>query len=149
KAYAMPRPGMSRDHLRYLMSTGYVPAWNEVVSFDDANLAECKMPYRTAQAVAYFNDLLELSRDPVYHGRPFRNFDLFLGNAFMSPRAMRTTLAVIDREGYARRFRQGAAVMATRVFESRGRLNCGDSDSVLSIGPDGPLKAIDVVHPTF
>ena len=150
KAYAMPRPGMSRDQIRYLMSTGYIPAWNEVISFDDANLAECKMPYRAAQAVAYFNDVFELSRDPVYHGRrPSPNFDLFLGNAFMTASAMRTTLAVVEREGYAKWFRKGSAVMATRVFESQGRLNCGDADNVLSIGPDGPLKAIDVVHPTF
>lgn len=150
KAYAMPRPGMSRDQLRYMMSAGYVPSWNEFVSFDDANLEACRMPYRTAHAVAYLNDVLELSSDPeVYHGPPLRKFDLFLGNAFMTDRAMRNTLAVIDREGYAERHRQGTAISATRVFEPAGALICGDTSTVFSIGPAGELPAPDVLRPTF
>jgi hypothetical protein len=150
KAYAMPHPGMSHADLRYMMSAGYIPGWNEFAAFDDVNLKNCGMPYRTTQVVRYFKDVLELSRDPsVYHGPPLSKFEMFLGNAFTDARSLRTTLEIVDREGFSQMHEFGDVVVATRVYEANGVLNCGSEKSVFTIGPDGPKLQIDTLHPTF
>jgi hypothetical protein len=150
KSYAMPRPGMSRDQIRYMMSAGYVPGWNEFASFDDANLKACRMPYRTSHVVRYFKDILELTHDrSVYHGPPLSKFEMFLGNAFMGDEAMRNTLAVVDQEGFGQAHEFGGAMSATRVYETNGRLNCGSAGGLLSISPDGAMPEPDTIYPTF
>jgi hypothetical protein len=149
KAYAMPRPGMSKDQIRYLMSTGYVPGWNEFISFDDENLRACGMPYRAADAVRYFNDIIELSQEPsLYSGPPLLKFEMFLGNAHMTPKALSTTLEVVDREGYSQIHQFGDAATATRVYTRDGKLICGTMASVVTFGPDRS-SAKGPIFPTF
>ncbi|NVB36543.1 hypothetical protein G6O69_01775 [Pseudenhygromyxa sp. WMMC2535] len=150
KAYNMPRPGMTREQLRFMMSTGYIPGWNEFTSFDDTNLARTRMPYRSADVVAYLNDVLELSEDrEIYYGPPLVKFEMFLGNAYMDAAALRNTLAVVDREGFQTRHPYGGAILATRVYELDGALGCGTSETSFSIGPEGPTESPDLLRPTF
>jgi hypothetical protein len=148
KAYCMPRPGMSKANLRLMMSAGYIPGWNEFMSFDDGNLRQSRMPYRSEHAVQYFRDVLEVSRDSaVYHGPPIQKLEMFLGSAYADAQTIRSTLAVVDREGFQQV--DGGVIMATRVYELDGRLTCGDAPSLISIGPRGREVTPDVMRPTF
>jgi hypothetical protein len=148
KAYCMPRPGMSKANLRLMTSAGFIPGWNEFVSFDDRNLQQSRMPYRTEHAVQYFRNVLEVSRDStVYHGPPIQKLEMFLGSAFADAQAIRSTLAVIDREGLQQA--DAGVIMATRVYELDGRLTCGDAPSLITIGPRGRKATPDVLRPTF
>ena len=150
RAYAMPKPGMTRDQLEILMASGYLPGWNEFVSFDDDNLRACRMPYRVVDAVAYYRTLRELIRDDSLHlGTPLHKFEMFLGNAFMTPETMRTTLEIVDREGFSRDKFYGDSVGATRVYEIDGALTCGTPDQIFSFGPDGRTDRPDTLRPTF
>jgi hypothetical protein len=148
KAYCMPRPGMSKANLRIMMSAGYIPGWNEFMSFDDRNLHRSRMPYRSEHAVEYLRDVLELSHDAaVFHGPPIQKLEMFLGSAYADAQAIRSTLAVVDREDL--RQADGGVIMATRVYELDGRLTCGDAASLISIGPRGPQVTPDTLRPTF
>jgi len=157
RAYAMPRPGMSRDDLRTLMRAGYRPGWNEFVSFDDRNLARARMPYRTEHAVRYYRDVLALSDDrTVYRGPRPHKLEMFLGNAFADAATIRTTLGVVDREGFAARHSVGGAISATRVYEVEGKLLCGTEATAFSINEAGNeagnadgRQPLDPVWPSF
>ena len=150
RTYNMPRPGMSRQDLQIMMRAGYIPGWNEFVSFSDRNLKKSKMPYRAERAVEYLNDILELSKDrSLYHGPPPRSFEMFLGNVHMDGEALRETLDIIDREGYADLHEYGHAILATRVYELNGKLNCGTLDQTITISPDGEKPEADLLHPSF
>lgn len=149
KAYAMPRPGMSREDMAVMMRAGYLPGWNEFASFDDRNLKKCKMPYRTEHVVRYFNDVLELSADPeVYKGPQLLRFEMFLGNAFIDAAAIRETLRVVDERGFASRHPHGGAISATRVYELNGKANCGTPETTFSVNPEG-RQAFDPTWPSF
>jgi hypothetical protein len=148
KAYCMPRPGMSKDNLEIMMSAGFLPGWNEFMSFDDDNLRQSRMPYRSEHAVQYFKDVLELTRESAaYHGPPIQKLEMFLGGAYADAQTIRSTLAVVDREGFQQV--DGGVIMATRVYELDGRLTCGDAPSLISIGPRGKEVTPDVLRPTF
>ena len=149
KAYAMPRPGMTREQLKLMMRAGYFPGWNEFASFDDANLKKCRMPYRTEHVVRYFRDILDLAEnDELYQGPPLLKFEMFLGNAFSNASAIRETLRVVDEQGFSRRHQYGGTISATRVYELDGRLTCGTEDTAFSVNWDG-RQDFDPTWPSF
>jgi len=130
------------------MRAGFVPGWNEFLSFDDVNLERCQMPYRTEQAVHYFKNVLKLTRDrTVYKGPAAGKLTLFLGNAHADARTIRETLRVVDEAGFGK-LQFGEVIHASRVFEMDGKLSSGTQVTVFSIDRKG-RKKLDPMYPTF
>lgn len=166
-AYALPR--LAEDELRVLQRAGYAGALNDVLSLDDENLRRARVPYRANQAVAFLKAVASLDREEataaehaataegkVLAGLTQRTpkelaaiLGLFLGNAYVTPSTIATTLRRLDDEGLRASYRAGLAFPATRVFAPDGQPICETSARGLrTFGPAGE-RPIDVTHPTF
>ena len=146
RSYSIPR--MAPADLRAMLSAGFQPGWNDFPSFDDTNLARCRVPFRTHSALDYYRrylDWADQQRDPP----PDRQtFYLFLGNAFANARTISTTLRRVDALGLQARHDQAAVTTATRVFCVDGKHTCGDEPSLYTLGRRGRVP-LDIVGPTF
>ena len=56
-AYNIPR--MSGADLQLMLAAGYEPGWNDFPSFDDRNLARCRVPFRKQEAMDYYRRFLD------------------------------------------------------------------------------------------
>jgi hypothetical protein len=161
-AYLLPAPPLDRTEMRLLLEAGFRPGWNQVMSFDDANLKATKVPYRTTHALQAlvdwqdegkaFQDAGNFSVD-VPGWRPLRGhghrLDLFLGNSYADAKTVSTTLHVVNSTGLARRYDGAQITNATRIFEKDSGQITGTADSVYSVGPQGVLPGRDLLYPTF
>jgi Radical SAM superfamily len=146
RAYNIPR--MKAADLRFMLSAGFEPGWNDSPSLDDRNLARCRVPFRTSAALSYYRSYLDWADAQPVPPDNRQTFYLFLGNAFVDARTIRTTLQNVDHHGLQARHEQASVGPATRVFEIDGKLNCGDSRTLVSVGRKGKVP-FDVVSPTY
>lgn len=148
-AYLLPNPGLSRAEIRELLHCGFEPAWNQFMSYDDLNLKDSTVPYRSRHALAAQLDwVLEEERFDAEQGRSARDrrLDMFLGNAYASGETIATTLERASAAGLPEHFRGALITRATRVFDVTGQ---SAGEDAFSLGPDGPLADVDLLHPTF
>ena len=146
RAYNIPR--MKVADLRFMLSSGFEPGWNDSPSLEDRNLARCRVPFRTTAALSYYRSYLDWADAQPEPPANRQTFYLFLGNAFSDARTIRTTLWNVERYGLQARHELAAVGPATRVFEIDGKLNCGDSGALSSLGRKGKAR-FDVVSPTY
>jgi len=146
RAYNIPR--MKAADLRFMLSAGFEPGWNDFPSLEDRNLARCRVPFRTTAAMSYFRSYLDWADTQPASPDNRQTFYLFLGNAFSDARTIRTTLRNVERYGLQARHEQASVGPATRVFEIDGKLNCGDSRILYSLGRKGKER-FDVVSPSY
>ena len=166
-AYALPR--LEEDELRTLQRAGYTGALNDVLSLDDANLRQARVPYRSKQAIAFLKAVTKLDREEagsaeaaataeakVRAGLSQRSpkelaavFGLFLGNAHATPATIPITLERIEAEGLRENYRAALAFPSTRVFAPDGEPICETTERGLrTYGRDGE-RPVDPIHPTF
>jgi hypothetical protein len=146
-AYHLPR-WLSKGDLELLFRSGFMGGWNDYPSFDDRNLSDTRVPYRSRHALAYLNDLVQL-RPSGADGKGAR-LSLFLGNAYATPDTLRRSLEVFEREGLADRFASASIGSATRAFESDARHPTPPGvEHSRSYGPTGPRAQLQIAYPTF
>ena len=146
RSYNIPR--MSSADTRRMIAAGFEPGWNDFPSFDDRNLTRCRVPFRSAAALAYYRRFLDWADSQPVPPRDRQTFYLFLGNAFSDARTIATTLRTVDRHRLADRHEIASLGAATRVFEIDGVLTCGDARSMTTLGRAGKTR-LDVVGPTY
>jgi len=146
RAYNIPR--MKAADLRFMLSAGFEPGWNDSPSLEDRNLARCRVPFRTTAALAYYRSYLNWADAQPVSPDNRQTFYLFLGNAFSDAQTIRNTLRNVERYGLQARHELASVGRATRVFEIDGKLNCGNSGAVTSLGRKGKVR-FDVVSPTY
>jgi hypothetical protein len=146
RSYNIPR--MSAADTRRMIAAGFEPGCNDFPSFDDQNLTRCRVPFRSAAALAYYRRFLDWADAQPVAPRDRQIFYLFLGNAFADARTIATTLRSVDRHGLADRHEIASLGAATRVFEIDGALSCGDARSMTTVGRAGKAR-LDLVGPTY
>jgi hypothetical protein len=153
--YLLPNPELSRDEIRMLLDAHFEPSWNQFASYDDANLKQTRVPYRSRHAVrAQLYWLEEEERFRRDRGLPpaARRLDIFLGNSYATAETVAGTLRTVNELRLAERFEDSLITRATRVFDL-GQGLIGDSGdaagSTYSMSPKGRLNNIDLIYPTF
>ena len=146
RSYSIPR--MAPADLRAMLSAGFQPGWNDFPSFDDTNLARCRVPFRARAALDYYRRYLDWADKQREPPADRQTFYLFLGNAFATARTIITTLRRVDALGLQARHEQAAVGAATRVFCVGGKYTCGDERSLSTLGRRGRIP-LDIVGPTY
>lgn len=150
--YLLPNPPLERGEIRSLLESRFEPSWNQFGSYHDENLKKTRVPYRARHAIRAQVDWLE--EDQAFrldHGlpEPTRRLDMFLGNTYATPETVSATLRTVSELRLAERFDDSLITRATRVFDLEDGLIEDTSAGAYSVGPDGPLNEVDLVHPTF
>ncbi|MEV0277831.1 radical SAM protein [Streptomyces sp. NPDC050610] len=150
--YLLPNPPLERAEIRALLESRFEPSWNQFASYDDGNLKQTRVPYRARHAVRAQVDWLE--EDEAFrraHGLPIpaRRLDMFLGNTYATPEAVAATLRTVSELRLGERFDDSLITRATRVFDLGDGLLADTGAAAYSVGPDGLLDEVDLVHPTF
>jgi hypothetical protein len=146
RSYNIPR--MDTGDLRRMLDAGFEPGWNDFPSFDDRNLADCRVPFRSDVALSYYRSFLDWADAQPTAPDNRSTFYLFLGNAFADALSIRTTLEKVEHHRLQARHEHAAVSVATRVFESDGKLTCGDGTRLFSAGRNG-RRRFDVGRPTY
>jgi Fe-S oxidoreductase len=146
RSYSIPR--MAPADLHAMLSAGFQPAWSDFPSFDDANLARCRVPFRTRPALDCYCRYLDWADQQAEPPADRQIFHLFLGNVFANARTVSTTLRRVDALGLQARHEQAVVTAATRVFCVDGKNTCGDPRSLSTLGRRG-RGPFDIVGPTF
>ncbi len=141
-------PTMRPAHLRFMLAAGFEAGWNDFPSFEDGNLARCRVPFRSKTALAYYRAYLDWADAQPTPPKDRQTFFVFLGNAHSDDHTIRTTLRRVNRLGLPARHEKAEVGPATRVFEIDGKLSCGERKILRSFGRKG-LQAFDHVSPTF
>ncbi|EDY50372.1 B12-binding domain-containing radical SAM protein [Streptomyces clavuligerus] len=150
--YLLPNPPLARAEIRMLLESRFEPSWNQFTSYHDENLRRTRVPYRTRHAIeAQIGWLEEDEAHRRAHGLPVppRRLDMFLGNTYATPETVATTLRTINELRLGERFEDSFITRATRVFDIGDGLLADTSAAAYSVGPEGLLDRIDLVHPTF
>ena len=163
----------TRDELKTLRRSGFLGGWNDIPAFDDANLKQLRVPYRTRHLVRSIKDVIaireeeraarstkelsfeeQLVFDPDHQRSPLPDdmltssfLTLFLGNRSATIATVRETLRVMDEQGLSARFDGALVIRGERVFDQRSAEQ--DEASTLSLQTDGVAPAIDVTKPTY
>ncbi|MEV0262360.1 radical SAM protein [Streptomyces sp. NPDC050617] len=150
--YLLPNPPLDRSDIRALLEARFEPSWNQFASYHDENLKRTRVPYRARHAVEAQVSWLE--EDQAYrraHGlpEPRRRLDMFLGNTYATPETVAATLRTVNELRLGERFDDSLITRATRVFDLGDGLLGDVSAAAYSVGPDGLLDEVDLVHPTF
>ncbi|MFG2226537.1 radical SAM protein [Streptomyces sp. NPDC048644] len=150
--YLLPNPPLERSEIRALLESRFEPSWNQFASYHDGNIKQTRVPYRARHAVQAQVDWLE--EDQAFrraHGlpEPTRRLDMFLGNTYATPETVSATLRTVSELRLGERFDDSLITRATRVFDLDDGLLGGTSAAAYSVGPDGLLDEVDLVHPTF
>ena len=163
----------SRDELRTLRRAGFLGGWNDIPAFDDRNLKQLRVPYRTRHLVQSIADVTWLrgeeapARDPgaaleekLVHDPEHRRsmlpddmltspmLTLFLGNPAATIETVRETIRVANVERFAASFDGAFVIRAERVFTAAGRDGAVDDGETSSYDRVGET-ALDYVNPTF
>ncbi|WP_275460827.1 B12-binding domain-containing radical SAM protein [Streptomyces noursei] len=150
--YLLPNPPLERGDIQALLESHFEPSWNQFASYDDDNLKRTRVPYRARHAVEA--QVAWLEEDQAYrrtHGlpEPPRRLDMFLGNTYATPETVSATLRTVNELRLGERFDDSLITRATRVFDLGDGLLDDTSTSAYSVGPEGLLDEVDLVHPTF
>ncbi|AJT69456.3 hypothetical protein T261_7859 [Streptomyces lydicus] len=151
-SYLLPNPALERSDIRTLLESHFEPSWNQFASYDDENLKRTRVPYRARHAVQA--QVAWLEEDQAFrraNGLPMppRRLDMFLGNTYATPETVSTTLRIVNELRLGERFDDSLITRATRVFDLGDGLIGDTSASAYSVGPEGLLDEVDLVHPTF
>ncbi|MFE7116843.1 B12-binding domain-containing radical SAM protein [Streptomyces sp. NPDC057654] len=150
--YLLPNPPLARSDIRALLEARFEPSWNQFASYHDENLKRTRVPYRARHAVEA--QVAWLEEDQAYRRarglpEPRRRLDMFLGNTYATPETVAATLRTVSELRLGERFDDSLITRATRVFDLGDGLLDDVSAAAYSVGPDGPLDEVDLVHPTF
>ncbi|MGW1052244.1 B12-binding domain-containing radical SAM protein [Streptomyces sp. NPDC002521] len=150
--YLLPNPVLERDEIRTLLESRFEPSWNQFASYDDENLKRTRVPYRARHAVQA--QVAWLEEDQAFrrtHGLPAppRRLDMFLGNTYATPETVSATLRTVSELRLGERFDDSLITRATRVFDLGDGLIADTAAAAYSVGPEGLLDEVDLVHPTF
>jgi hypothetical protein len=146
--YSYNIPHMRPADLRFMLSAGFEPGWNDFPSFEDRNLDRCRVPFQSKTALAYYRCFLDWADAQPVPPKDRQTFFLFLGNPHADARTISTTLRQVERHGLQARHKVATVGPATRVFEIDGKLTCGSRRTLRSVGRKG-VQAFDIVSPTF
>lgn len=149
--YFLPNPPLTRQQIRMLLERHFEPAWNNYLSYDDANLKAGLVPYRSKHAVrAQLDWIIEQRAYDARLGRTkSRQHGLFLGNVYATPSTIATTLQVVEENGLQEHFDRAALTRATRLFDLGPAMPGVNTPGVFTIGPTGLLPQPDLAYPTF
>ncbi|MEU9114359.1 radical SAM protein [Streptomyces sp. NPDC048483] len=150
--YLLPNPPLERSEIRALLESHFEPSWNQFASYHDENLKRTRVPYRARHAVQA--QVAWLEEDQAFrsaHGLPLppRRLDMFLGNTYATPETVSATLRTVSELRLGERFDDSLITRATRVFDLGDGLIDDTAASAYSVGPEGLLDEVDLVHPTF
>ncbi|MDI3423362.1 B12-binding domain-containing radical SAM protein [Streptomyces luteolus] len=150
--YLLPNPPLERSEIRTLLESRFEPSWNQFGSYHDENLKRTRVPYRARHAIRAQVDWLE--EDQAFRRErglpePTRRLDMFLGNTYATPETVSATLRTVSELRLAERFDDSLITRATRVFDLGDGLIEDTSTGAYSVGPNGRLDEVDLVHPTF
>jgi len=145
RAYHLPR-WLSRSDLALLYRSGFDGGWNDFPSFDDGNLRATQVPYRSEHVLTHLRDTLACR--PEQKEARGRDFSLFLGNAYMTPRALLTTIRRAHESNLANSSREAQIGAATRVFDVLTRSGTVEPGEV-TFRSHGRSSELDRIHPTF
>jgi hypothetical protein len=165
----------SRDELKTLRRSGFLGGWNDIPAFDDRNLKQLRVPYRTRHLVQSLKDVVAIRKEELAAAPPagMMSFEqqlvfdpehrrsvlpddmfsskvltLFLGNQHVTIETVRETLRVMDDEGLADDFDSAMVIRGERVFEQRAaERNAPSTFSFERAG--GTLRSLDIVNPTY
>jgi hypothetical protein len=163
----------TRDELRTLRRSGFYGGWNDIPAFDDVNLKQLRVPYRTRHLVQSIKDVVaireeesaarplsgmsfeeQLVFDPDHQRSPLpddmltsRFLTLFLGNHDATITTVRETLRVMDEQRLPEEFDGALVIRGERVFDQRTAEQ--NKASTLSLGRGGVVQALDVTKPTY
>ncbi len=143
KTYQLPR-WMSKKDLDLLYRSGFETAWNDVVSLDDAQLKNGKVPYRSKHAVKFFNDDYAIRKK--YNKLPPRLFSIFLGDVFLTPKSLTNTLKTFHEQKLRTKCSGSFAIYGARVFDCDA--NYVDISKVSTFTSSGKKKT-ELIHPSF
>lgn len=151
-AYLLPNPALDRAEIRSLLRSSFEPSWNQFTSYDDANLKETRVPYRSHHAVT--SQLLWAQEEEDFRatqGKPARplRLDMFLGNSYATAGTISTTLRKANEAGFADLFDESLITRATRVFDLGEGITGGSAENAYTYSPRGRLDTLDLVYPTF
>ncbi len=142
KAYHLPH-FLRRSDLKAMYRSGFVTTWNDVVSLDDRQLEKARVPYRTAQALRFFEDDFMVRKENNL--LPPIKFSLFLGDIFLTPRHLTQTLQTFHRKGLLEKCGGAAGIYGIRIFDwEKNRVS---QEGAVTFSPGE--KSEDLIHPTF
>lgn len=161
----------SREELRTLRRSGFLGGWNDIPAFDDRNLKQLRVPYRTRHLTQSIADVIAIREEEAPKSDPNAALEaqivfdpehrknllpedmmtspmltLFLGNPYASVETVRETMQVAAEHGFASRFDGAFVIRAERVFRA-GETKAQDA-TTYSFDRAGPSK-VDFVRPTF
>jgi hypothetical protein len=158
-----------------LRRSGFLGGWNDIPAFEDKNLKQLRVPYRTRHLVQSIKDVVAIREEeaaarPEAPGLSFEAqlvFDpehrrsmlpddmltskmltLFLGNQHATISTVRETLRVMDEQRLGPCFDAAFVIRGERVFDYNEGAD-GDRASTLSFEPSGTSRSIDTINPTF
>jgi hypothetical protein len=141
-SYHLPK-WLSRKELRLLYRSGFTTTWNDVVSLDDRQLEKACVPYRSGDAIRFFEDDFAVRSEM---GLPPLSLSLFLGDVFLTPDSLRRTLTAYMENGLRGKCDGGKVVKGIRVFDFRR--NHVSETEVVTFTPAGETKK-SLIHPSF
>ncbi|MHA2495180.1 MAG: hypothetical protein ACXAEI_06820 [Candidatus Hodarchaeales archaeon] len=172
--FYLMRESLSARELKHFRKSGFLGGANDVVSFDDKNLAAVKAPCRKSQEVinhiigarqvieeelqqnsAKYPSLEEriLKNQRLSSFRPLDDsflttWNLFLGNTAATPETIRITLKAADDAGLSGFFETCYVNNATRVFDY---LQPDDElrSYIWSVSDKGTEKSYNEFYPSF
>lgn len=143
KAYHLPR-WFTKPDLEILYRSGFVTSWNDFMSLDDRQLEKTKTPYRTEHAISFIED--DFAVRVANNCLPPLQFSLFLGDVFLTPQYLTSTLKTFHQHHLIDKCGGAACVYATRVFDwERNKVKPEDT---FTFSPD-KNKDTELIHPTF
>ncbi|MFW9914643.1 MAG: hypothetical protein ACFFGZ_03445 [Candidatus Thorarchaeota archaeon] len=172
--FYLMRESLSTKELKYLRKSGFLGGANDVVSFDDNNLAAVKAPISASREVINHiigarkvieEEFQQKSRKyPSLEERIFQNkrlssfmllddsfmttWNFFLGNTATTPETIRITLKAADDSGLSRFFDACYVNKATRVFDY---LHPDDEllNYIWSVSDKGTETSYNELYPSF
>lgn len=161
-----------REELRTLRRSGFLGGWNDIPAFDDKNLKQLRVPYRTRHLTRSIEDVIAIREEEAAatdssgsleaqivfdpeHRKTLLPDDmltspmltLFLGNPHASVETVRETMQVADEHGFAASFDGAFVIRAERVFRA-AEIKAQDAVT-FSYERGGGAPKVDFVRPTY
>jgi hypothetical protein len=120
------------DEYERLYKSGFTGGWFDVTALDDENARAMRTPYRNESLLAQLKTYAQFERPQAQEASQPKvidgendanredraiNWSLFLGNPATTPKTVRNTLRVANREGLAQLFTGCGIITNLRVFD--------------------------------
>jgi len=139
------RPPTCAPCCRPVSNTG----WNDFPSFDDTNLAHCRVPFRTHSAARLLPRYLDWADQAARPAPDRQTFYLFLGNAFANARTISTTLRRVDALGLQARHEAGCGHHCHARLLCRWQAHLRRPALAVYARASRAAAQLDIVGPTF